>query len=121
MTTQQAIDQLTTLSENLGAQATKALTDKAAVDTAIAQLKGLLDTPSADLTAKDVTITERDRTIDALKAMLTEKQELIDALTSELEAVQPDQINQTAEEMSHQDSGAPEIAEEHVTSTPQTP
>jgi uncharacterized protein HemX len=67
MDTPKAIATLETLSQNLGAQASKALTQQAAVDVAIAQLKDLLDTPSADLTQARIDLSDAQNRIRQLE------------------------------------------------------
>lgn len=70
MDTPTAISQLETLSQNLGAQSGILATQKTAVDIAVSQLKGLLDTPSADL------ITEKEAHTNDVAALTSEKSAL---------------------------------------------
>jgi len=84
MNTQEATDTLTTASQNLGAQITLATTQKEAFDIAVAQLKGLLDTPSADLvtanrTAENLT-AELDAATAVIETLTTERHSLTEIL-----------------------------------------
>jgi len=68
MNTQEAIETLSTASQNLGAQITLFTTQKESVDIAIAQLHGILDTPSADLIKANNAIVSLSAEIEELKS-----------------------------------------------------
>lgn len=67
MDTATAIATLQTLSENLDAQITQLTTEKQAVDIAVAQLQGTLNTPSADLAEAESTISELQGEVTTLQ------------------------------------------------------
>lgn len=82
MTTSEAITILGTLRDNKSAEVTKLTQEMAAVEIAIAQLQGLLNTPPADLAAAQEALAQKEDTI----AQLASEKEALEAAKETLEA-----------------------------------